>query len=131
MSGHPQKPPQNQSPTRRNPPEAHRFKPGQSGNPSGRPKGIKSVDKELEAALKQMVRVRVGARFVKMTRLEAMTRTLADKAVAGDAKAVRLLIDRLKEVEARAAAEPGVRESFSEKDREVIAAVLVRLGVKG
>jgi len=117
-------------PTHRNPPEAHRFKPGQSGNPSGRPKGIRSVDKELEAVLRQVVRVRVGARFVKMTRLEAMTRTLADKAVAGDARAVRLLLDRLREADARAAEEPAVRESFSEKDREVIAALLVRIGGK-
>jgi hypothetical protein len=127
----PPKPPSNQSTTYRNPPVAHRFKPGQSGNPSGRPKGIKSVDKELETALRQVVRVRVGARFVKMTRLEAMTRTLADKAVAGDAKAVRLLIDRLAIAEARAGEEPAAQESFSAKDREVIAALLVRIGGKG
>ena len=125
-----QKNPSNQSSTYRNPPEATRFKPGQSGNPSGRPKGIRSVDKELEAALRQVVRVRVGARFVKMTRLEAMTRTLADKAAAGDPRIVRLLLDRLSAADARAAEEPQAQADFSAADREVIAALLVRIGGK-
>ncbi|HTW36575.1 MAG TPA: DUF5681 domain-containing protein [Rhizomicrobium sp.] len=62
------KSPSHQSLNYRNPPEATRFKPGQSGNPSGRPKAIHSVDKELEAALRQVVTVKVGGRAKKMTR---------------------------------------------------------------
>ena len=65
-----------------------------------------------------------------MTKLEAMTRRLADMAVAGDARIVRLLLDQLREADARAAEEPAAQESFSAADREVIAALMMRIGGK-
>jgi Family of unknown function (DUF5681) len=128
MPSRKQKTPQTQSPTYRNPPEAYRFRPGQSGNPSGRPKGIRSFAKELEAQLGKTVTVKVRGRSRTMTKLEAVTQTLADGAVAGDARMVRLLLDRLGEAEARAAEEPAAQETFSAADREVIAALLARIG---
>jgi hypothetical protein len=118
----------NQSSTYRNPPEASRFKKGQSGNPAGRPKGSRSAARVLEAALEQTVTIRVRGRRRKVTKLEAMMRTLTDKAVAGDARMVRLLLDRLGP--SRADEEPETEEAFSAADREVIAAMLARLGGK-
>ena len=117
------------APKRKLPPAlvANRWRPGQSGNPTGRPKGIRSFAKELEAALGQTVTVKVRGRRRTMTKLEAVTLMLADRALAGDARMVRLLLDRLPGSEARAAEEPEAQEAFSSADREVIAALLVRL----
>ena len=65
-----------------------------------------------------------------MTRLEAVTLMLADKALAGDPRMVRLLLGQLREADARAAEEPATQDAFSAADREVIAALLVRIGGK-
>ena len=128
----PKKPkkPSNQCPTYRNPPEGTRFRKGQSGNPAGRPKGSRSAARVLEEALEQTVTVRVRGRRRTMTKLEAMIRTLIDGAVAGDARMVRMLLDRLGAAEERAGEEPETEEAFSAADREVIAAMLKRMGGK-
>jgi hypothetical protein len=61
---------------------AHRFKPGQSGNPKGRPPG--SRNKTL-VALEQL-----GADEV-----EGIVRALIEKAKSGDAMAARPILDRV------------------------------------
>jgi hypothetical protein len=67
---------------------------------------------------------------MKVTKLKAMSRKLADLAAGGDARIVRLLLDQLREVDARAAEEPAIEETFSAADREVIAALMARMGGK-
>ncbi|HTW33271.1 MAG TPA: DUF5681 domain-containing protein [Rhizomicrobium sp.] len=111
----------------RRPPRAYQFKPGQSGNPSGRPKAKPSLADLLEEALGQRTTIRVRGRARKVTKLEAMTRKLADMAVQGDARVVKLLLDRIREAEERTAEEPAVQDGFEAADREVIAAMLQRL----
>ncbi len=112
----------------RRPPKAYQFKPGQSGNPKGRPKAKPSLAGVLEEALAQRTTIRVQGRARKVTKLEAMTRKLADMAVQGDARVVKLLLDRIREAEERAAEEPTMQEEFDATDREVIAAMLQRIG---
>jgi len=120
--------PSPRSPAYRCPPEAYRFKKGQSGNPSGRPKGVRTLAGELEAALKQTVSIRVGGKRRRVTKLEATMRKLADLAAAGDARMVRLLIDHLKEAEGQAT--PETEDVFTQADSEVIAALMARIGKK-
>jgi len=110
------------------PPRAYRFKKGQSGNPSGRPKGIRSVGRVLEEALAQTTTVRVRGRARTMTKLDAAMRRLADGAVAGDPRILRLLLGEIRVAEQRAAAEPQTQDVLSAADREVIAALVVRIG---
>jgi len=112
----------------RHPPKAHQFKPGQSGNPKGRPRSKPSLAGVLEEALAQRTIIRVQGRARKVTKLEAMTRKLADMAVEGDARILRLLLDQIREAEARAAEEPVTQDAFSTADREVIAALVMRIG---
>jgi hypothetical protein len=115
------------------PPKAYQFKPGQSGNPAGRPPGVKrlaalGLADLLAEALGARTTIRIQGRRRKVTKLEAMTRRLADRAAAGDARIVKLLIDQIRAGEARAAEEP--EEEFSAADREVIAAMVMRIGGK-
>jgi hypothetical protein len=110
------------------PPKAYRFRKGQSGNPSGRPKGIRSLARVLEEALTQTTTVRVRGRAKTMTKLDAMMRALADGAVAGDPRILRLLLGEIRGAEQRAAKEPEMRDVLSAADREVIAALVVRIG---
>jgi len=58
------------------------FEPGQSGNPSGRPKGARNKTTLLVEALLD-------------GQSEAITRKLLEKAVQGDMTAIRLCLERL------------------------------------
>ena len=44
------------------PPKAGRFKPGQSGNPRGRPKGTLNLKTDLQQELAERISVREGDR---------------------------------------------------------------------
>ena len=112
------------------PPKAHRFRKGESGNPSGRPKGIRSLTRVLEEVLAQDTTVRVRGRAKKMSKLDAMMRTLADGAVEGDPRILRLLLGEIRLAEQRAAKEPATQDVLCAADREVIAALVVRIGGK-
>ena len=67
------------------PPIHSRFKPGQSGNPRGRPRH-KSLKADLQAALAEPAPDGSGSKQA------ALTRQLVDNAVAGDLAAMRLIL---------------------------------------
>ncbi len=69
------------------PPLDKQFKPGQSGNPKGRPKGTRNLRSALEKILTDSISIREGARVRKVTRLEAVLLTNIKKALEGDHKA--------------------------------------------
>jgi hypothetical protein len=78
------------------PPKASQFKPGQSGNPKGRPRSSTSFAASFISVLEEKVTLREGKRFLKVSKLEAMIRTLAHKAAQGDTKAVSQVTALLK-----------------------------------
>jgi Family of unknown function (DUF5681) len=70
------------------PPTSSQFQPGQSGNPQGRPKGVRNASSMARDALERTINVKGKKTTV---RKEAYRR-LGDKAVAGDAKALDYLL---------------------------------------
>ena len=75
------------------PPKETQFKPGESGNPKGRPKGSKNFRTELIEELNMKVRVIENGQAQFMTKLEAAIKTLVNKTLSGDMRATRLLFD--------------------------------------
>lgn len=73
------------------PPARTRFKPGQSGNPSGRRKGHLNLKTDLTQELGESIRVREGARERSISKQRAMIKALVAKALKGDARAASLL----------------------------------------
>ena len=73
------------------PPAEHQFKPGQSGNPKGRPRGAKSLSGYVDALLDQKITVsdQNGARQI--TRRHALAMRLVEKAMSGDHKSIQFL----------------------------------------
>jgi len=69
------------------PPEHSKFKPGQSGNPSGRPKGSFSVSIAFNRALRERVVVVENGKRKSITKLDAIAKGITNSAVKGDAKA--------------------------------------------
>lgn len=70
------------------PPVATRFKPGQSGNPTGRPKGCRSMKTAVADILNTEVDVTVGGKKRRMTVREALLYRIFNTAVSGDLKAI-------------------------------------------
>jgi hypothetical protein len=79
------------------PPEATRFRPGRSGNPKGRPAGAEtSFERILEQELDRLVEgdpsLGDGGRIPRWRRL---VRAQLDATERGDARAARLVLDRI------------------------------------
>lgn len=73
------------------PPKHSRFKPGQSGNLKGRPKGAQSANTLLQAELKRSVAITENGRAGKLSKQAVMIRNLVNKAM-GDFKAAQIVI---------------------------------------
>lgn len=73
------------------PPKAHKFKPGQSGNPKGRPKGAKNLLKLISKHAAKKVTVIEDGMEKKMPRIDVVITAMFNKASKGDVSAARLL----------------------------------------
>jgi Family of unknown function (DUF5681) len=74
------------------PPRHTRFKPGQSGNPNGRPKGSKNFATILQQQLRKKVTITEDGRPKRVTVQEVIARRLANDSMKGTTKAMELLI---------------------------------------
>jgi hypothetical protein len=83
------------------PPKANQYKKGQSGNPSGRPRGSKNISAVINSALSERVTVNQNGKRHTISKLEAAATQLANKAAAGDPRAAKLIIDLLHQSETR------------------------------
>lgn len=77
------------------PPKKHQFKPGQSGNPKGRPKGQRNFSTILIRELSETLSVKEGGKTKKLTKIEAVIKQLVTKAVKGDARALAELLRQI------------------------------------
>lgn len=77
------------------PPRDTRFKPGQSGNPSGRRKPKPTLAQRLDQILAEKVSVTEGGTSRKMSKEEVFLRQTVAKAISGDRQFGRLLLDYL------------------------------------
>lgn len=74
------------------PPKSGQFRPGQSGNPKGRPKGSKNTYKLLDEILNEKVQIVKNGNPIKIPKKLAMLLQAANKAAKGDLKALQILI---------------------------------------
>ena len=77
------------------PPPQHRFRPGHSGNPKGRPKGSKNTTTLARDLLERMISVRTGGdapRRIKV--VEAILTRYTEAALRGDTRAAAFLFQR-------------------------------------
>jgi len=78
------------------PPKHTQFKKGQSGNPKGRPKQVQAhmpVSRIIRHSLSEEVQGFVNGKTRKMTKLAAIIEVQSAKALKGDTRAAKLVID--------------------------------------
>jgi hypothetical protein len=81
------------------PPHKSRFKKGKSGNPAGRPKGTRNLASELKRELANLVTVRENGESRRVSKRVAILKSLVAKALAGDVKAIRAVVELLAQFE--------------------------------
>jgi hypothetical protein len=79
------------------PPRHAQFKPGQSGNPKGRPKKAATLPDVLSKELRTRVPIVNNGKRKKVSLLVAIMKQHLNKAANGDAKAAALVLNLIKE----------------------------------
>jgi hypothetical protein len=110
----------------RNPPEATRFKKGQSGNPTGRRKGSLNVATVFAQTLREKVVVNENGQRKTMTKFEAAIKQFVNKAASGDLRALQLLVTLSREAETRERESQPKNITLHESDQKVIEGILKR-----
>jgi len=99
------------------PPQEHQFRPGQSGNPRGRRKGLKNEATILRELLNRKIAVRQGGTARKITVLEAILLRFAEDALKGNIKTAGFLFNRYAASQDDA---PGLNDTITDEDRQVL-----------
>jgi hypothetical protein len=110
----------------RNPPEAIRFKKGQSGNPKGRRKGSLNVATVFARTLREKVVVNENGQRKTMTKFEAAIKQFVNKAASGDLRALQLLVSLSREAETRESQTQPNSLALSESDQKVMEGIMKR-----
>jgi hypothetical protein len=100
------------------PPKTSQWKPGQSGNPKGRPKKIKDLFKLLDLELGQTVQVTINGQLQTLTKAQYIVKNIVNSAMKSDRFAQKLVISSMKSNQA-------IEEfELDESDREALEAFL-------
>src|SRR5437868_3298128 len=109
------------------PPRSRRFKPGQSGNPNGRPRGAKNFATALEEELNARLTVTENGRRRRISKREVIAKHLVNKAASGDLKAIPLLLNETRARE-NEAADAGPDQVFdTPEDQAVLENMIARI----
>jgi hypothetical protein len=101
------------------PPTSSQFKPGESGNPKGRPKGTGNASSMARDALDRTINVKVKGAWRKTTVRKAAYQRLAERTAAGDAKALDYLLS-LESEERPPGSDHAQTQPLSAKDFELL-----------
>jgi uncharacterized protein DUF5681 len=111
------------------PPRHTRFKKGQSGNPRGRPSGSKNLKTLLNEALNERVVVTEEGGRRNITKREAIVTQLVNRSATADLRALKILLDTLRDIEGQTEPASSETAEFSEADEKVIEQLRTRFSI--
>lgn len=109
------------------PPSTSQFKPGQSGNPNGRPKNSKNFVKAVQKELDSPVAIIEHSKRRTISKQDAVIKQLVNKAATGDPRAIALLLKALGSEERSGADHAAEGAWMVENDQIVIADIVRRI----
>lgn len=109
----------------RRPPQHTRWRKGQSGKPSGRPKRAASFADDLMAELSEVIQVTEGGKVKRITKRRALIKALTANSLKGNARAASLLFSLCARV-IEGNPDDEAQAELSAKDRKIVEAYLER-----
>ena len=109
------------------PPRGAGFKKGQSGNPRGRPPNSKNLTTLLNDALNEPVTITEDGRRRKISKREAVIKQLVNKSASADPRSLKILLDLMLNLEARARSSAASPAAAGPGDEEVLTQLKARL----
>jgi len=104
------------------PPKGHQFRPGQTGNPNGRPKGTRNFKSDLREELSEITSFREGGRDISISKQRALIKRVVASAIDGDTRSIATLMSFC----ARAFDDDGDDQQQAPEDREIVQAFASR-----
>ena len=102
------------------PPKHTQFKPGQSGNPRGRPKGTKNLKTDLMEELGERIVVREGDHSRKVSKQRAMLKSVVNRAIQGDARATAIALSTMMRLLDTGEGAPEMEEGLLEDELSIL-----------
>jgi hypothetical protein len=102
------------------PPKNNRFKPGQSGNSKGRPKGTRNLKTDLAEELQERISLKEGGKTKQVSKQRALVKSLMAKALQGDARAAALLLAMVTKLLDQAEVADRGGDALSPEDLEIL-----------
>ena len=108
------------------PPTRTQFQPGQSGNPKGRPKGVKNLATNVRTVLGRKITVLEHGRRKSVSAAEAILHRYLELAIKGDVKAGAFLLSLFERFQPTEAEETAA--GLSEEDKAIVANLFKKIG---
>jgi Family of unknown function (DUF5681) len=108
------------------PPQRIQFKPGQSGNPRGRPRDAKNLSTLVHEALNEQVIVTENGHRGKISKRRAIVTQLVNRSAQADLKATQILLAIVQDIERRREMEPN-ETIFDAADEKILEQLKARL----
>jgi hypothetical protein len=111
------------------PPCHTRFVKGQSGNPRGRPPGAKNLRTLPSEALNETVIVTENGGRRKVTKRQAIITQLVNRSATADFRAIKILLDIVRDIERQTEPTAPETSDFSEADEKVLEQIKARFSI--
>jgi hypothetical protein len=99
------------------PPQKTRFKPGQSGNPSGRRRSALNVRAEIETELTELMSLSKGDQRATISKARVVIKSVVAAAINGNMTAAKLILDLVIKIEPN---KEGSADQQAADDRELL-----------
>ena len=109
------------------PPRDSQFKPGRSGNPTGRPKGSKNFNTDMREELDSRMGITENGKHKRLTKQRVIVKRMVNQAVAGDPRITPMVLKAGATDEGAADASEPEEDRFEPVDELVLKSIIQRI----